>query len=113
MSVALAKRRFVRVYYVDLERDYPAIFYDPTALSTWVRLLVASDKAWPTIAELPGALRRADLAKLTECGLLEIHEHRRYTLRGYVKERSERQALARKAVNARNDRNGTSDAASV
>lgn len=92
------QRKFVRVYYVDLKRDYPDIWYDATACHTWLRLLVAADESWPSIPELPPAIRRADTDKLVRCGLLEVLPGRRYHLKGYVTERTDRQEKARKAA---------------
>lgn len=95
------QRRFVRVYYVDLKRDYPTVYYSPTALSTWVRLLVGADEAWPSTPELPAAVRRADLDALQGCGLVSVLPGRTYNLKGYVTERGERQEKARNAAVAR------------
>lgn len=94
------RRKFVRVYYVDLERDYPDIFFDPTALSTWLRLLVNADKVWPTIPQLPPAVRRSDLAKLKSSGLVCLQPNHRYVIKGYDTERAIRNANARKAAAA-------------
>lgn len=95
------QRRFVRVYYVDLKRDYPTVYYSPTALGTWLRLLVGSDESWPSTPELPSALRRADLDLLRSCGLVTVMPNRRYALKGYVTERGDRQEKARRAADAR------------
>lgn len=104
------KRKFVRVYYVDLKRDYPEVWYDPTCRSTWLGLLVGSDEDWPSIPELPSAVRRADLEKLTGCGLVEVLPGRRYVLKGYQVEREERHAKARKAAAASHGSNRSADA---
>lgn len=104
MSDAQQKRRFVRVYFVDLERDYPDIWYDPTALSTWLRLLVASEKAWPAYPEIPRAARRADLEKLKKVGLMIAHSNDRFELKGWMVERESRAEKARMAVGSRTDR---------
>lgn len=98
------RRRFARVYYDDLERDYPGLFYDPTTLSTWLRLLILSEKAWPALPELPRAARRADLEKLVSLGILEHLDHSRFALRGWVKDREVRAAHGRNAVESRSDR---------
>lgn len=99
-----ARRRFARVYYDDLERDYPGLFYDPTALSTWLRLLVLSEKAWPALPELPKAVRRSDLDKLVSLGIFEHQPHSRFVLRGWVKDREARAEHGKKAVGSRKDR---------
>lgn len=101
---AHAKRRFVRVYYDDLEADYgQSCWYAPTGLSTFVRLLAGCDKAWPSLPELPRSVRRADLAPLVTSGLVTLEPNDRYSCKGYAKERSERESKAKKAAGARWD----------
>lgn len=95
------KRRFVRVYYDDLADDYPRVYYDPTCLASYVRLLAACDSAWPSLPELPVSIRRADLAILRAEGLLVDHSHRRFTIKGYEQERKERQAQASASASLR------------
>lgn len=94
-------RDYVRIYYVDLERDYPEVWFDPTCLSTFVRLLALADRAWPSSPLMPPAMRRADLALMESVGLLVRLSHHRYTLKGYADEREKRQAAARKGTDAR------------
>jgi len=85
-----AERPFARVYYVDLERDHPTTFYDPTALSTWLRLLILSEKAWPALPDLPTSIRRADLKTLEADNLYEAQPNGQFLLRGWRKEREKR-----------------------
>lgn len=106
-GVSRVERPFVRIYYVDLQRDYRQILYDPTAFSTYVRLLILADQAWPAMPVLPKAVRRADLAMLTTCGLIATDELGIYTVKGYHKERAERAKKAADAVAQRVDRQGT------
>lgn len=106
------QRKFVRVYYVDLQRDYPAIFFDPTALSTWLRLLIVSDQTWPSQPVLPAAVRRADLDKLTKAGLVRVGDNRVYRLKGYDQERGDRQEKARRGARKRWE-NGEADGAAA
>ena len=94
-------RPYARVYYVDLQRDYPQVWFDPTALGTWLRMLVLADQAWPTMPELPRALRRADLEILTGCGLVILEPNHRYRIKGYELERTQRQAHAQAAAAGR------------
>jgi hypothetical protein len=70
-----SSRPFARVYYDDLESDHGAVFYNPTALSTWLRLLILAEKAWPSMPQLPAAVRRADLETLRKDGLLFLLEN--------------------------------------
>lgn len=98
------KRRFVRVYYDDLEKDYgQTCWYDPTGLSTFVRLLAGCDKAWPSLPEMPRSVRRADLAELLTSGLVTLESNGRYSCKGYAKERAEREAKAKRAARTRWD----------
>jgi hypothetical protein len=97
-----APRRFVRVYYDDLEADYgQTCWFAPTGLSTYVRLLAGADKAWPSLPELPRSVRRADLAALVTSGLVTLEPNDHYSVKGYAKERAERQVNAKKAAGAR------------
>lgn len=100
-------RRYARVYFDDLERDHPEIWFDPTCLSTWLRLLSLSEKSWPTMPELPRSVRRADLEKLVRSGMLELLDNHRFVLRGWLKEREERSSKAIDAVSQRRDRVGS------
>lgn len=94
-----AQRRFVRVYYDDLEADYgQPCWYSPTGLSTYVRLLSGCDKAYPSLPDLPRAVRRADLEHLVAAGLVTLEPNDRYSCKGYAKERSERESKAKRAA---------------
>lgn len=104
MSGASKNRRYARVYFDDLERDHPDVWFDPTCLSTWVRFLALSEKAWPTMPELPRSARRADLEKLVSTGMLELLPNHRFVLRGWKKEREERSVRALDALGHRRDR---------
>src|SRR5689334_22018057 len=99
--MARAERTYLRIYYIDLQRDYPQIWFDSTALATWVRLLARMDQSWPAAPELPAGTKRADLDKLTGCGLVVLNGHGTYLLRGYEAERGRRHAAATKAADAR------------
>lgn len=98
------RRRFARVYFDDLEEQHPTTFYDPTALSTWLRLLILSEKAWPALPQLPRSVRRADLAVLRSDALLIEVEHGAFELKGWRAERARRAEVGRTAVEARSDR---------
>lgn len=91
-------RKHVRVFYVDLMRDYPEVYFDPTALSTWLRLLVTSDQAWPSDPILPAAVRRADVDRLQGCGLIALGPNRQYAIKGYRAERQARADAGRKGA---------------
>lgn len=104
------KRRFVRIYYDDLEKGHPGVWFDPTCLSTYARLLAGCDKAWPSDPEMPAAVRRADLAELRASGLVIDHSNHRYTVKGYAKERGERMTKAKLAADERWHADGDADA---
>jgi len=57
-------RMGVRVYYTDLERDYPEVYRDPTLLGAYVQLLALTDKAYPNDAVLPRDLRTSLVDRL-------------------------------------------------
>lgn len=93
-----SKRPFVRVYYEDLSRDYPAVYDDDAALAAWLRLLVIVDKMWPIRPELPRSVRPRALALLTESKLVTLVPPHHYRIRGYEAERLVRQEKARDAA---------------
>lgn len=98
------KRRFARVYFDDLERDHPDLFYHRTALGTWLRLLILSEKAWPIMPELPRAASRSDLAFIKSLDMIEYLPNHRFVLRGWVVDREARATIGRNAVGQRSDR---------
>lgn len=98
------KRHYLRVYHHDLQREFPEVWFDPTCLSTWLRLLSLTDMAWPAPAILPRAVRKADLTMLTNLGLVTVIDRDRFTMKGYEKERTSRAAKARQSVSHRYDR---------
>lgn len=91
----------MRIYYDKLEREYPEILFDPTCLTTYARLLIGCDKAWPSLPELPKAMRRADLTILRNLGVLLDQPAGRYTMLGYAKSRARREARARTGAKGR------------
>ena len=102
------KRRYLRVYFDDLEADAPEVWFDPTCLSTYIRLLALSEKAWPSMPTMPRAVRRADLAVIQGANMIEYLPNDRFLLRGWRKEREGRAAKASASANARWD--ATADA---
>lgn len=94
-------RRYVRVYDDDLRRDYPQVWHDDRALATWLRLLSIADKMWPTVPELPRAVRPAPLSMLVDCGLVELMPAHCYRIRGHDAERNARSNAARNAAASR------------
>ena len=94
-------RRYVRVYDDDLRRDYPAIWRDDRALSTWLRLLSVADKMWPTPPELPRSATPATVAVLVDSGLVELMPDHCYRIRGHDAERIARRNAASNAAASR------------
>lgn len=105
-----ATRRFVRVYYIDLERDYPQIVSDDGAYATWLRLLVAADKVWPTTPELPKSVKAGPLGRLVASGLVSLLPRHTFSIRGYETERGARQESARNAAALRWQNGRSADA---
>lgn len=97
----MVPRPYVRVYYEDLERDYPEIFDDDAAVAAWLRLLVIVDKMWPVRPELPASVRGRTLALLTKSKLVTLVPPRHYRIRGYEAERLDRQEKAQRAATKR------------
>ena len=100
------QRRFARVYYDDMVRDHPEVWRDDAMLATWLRLLTASEKAWPSMAELPRAAKPRTVARLMELDMVTLYADHHYELRGFSTDRTKRQENARKGPAQRweNDR---------
>lgn len=94
-------RRFVRVYYDDMIRDYPEVWNDDRQLSTWLRLLAASDPVWPTKPELPRAVKATVLQRLKDSSLISALPSHRYEVKGFEAERQRRADAARTAAAVR------------
>ena len=95
------KRPYVRIYHVDLMRDYPEVCADDSALALWLRLLVIADRMWPTRPELPRSAKGRGLALLLRSGLVQQDSTGHFSIRGYDKERVVRQDAARNAAAVR------------
>jgi len=91
-------RKYVRVYYNDLIRDYPDVWADDAALATWLRMLATADPMWPTPPELPRSVRPRPMASLTSSSLVETLPSGRYRMKGLDAERGKRQQSARNAA---------------
>ena len=102
----MSERPFARVYYIDLQRDYPAIWDDEGALGTWLHLLCLAEQTWPLRPKVPRSVKPRQLRKLPEAGLVEVTDGRT-SPKGWESERRERMDRARSSVAVRwnNDRN--------
>ena len=94
-------RKYVRVYYNDLIRDYPEVWADDAQLATWLRLLATADPMWPTPPELPRSVKPRPLARLVDCSLVSTLAGHRYQMKGMEAERGRRSDAARNAAAAR------------
>jgi hypothetical protein len=100
-SLMKSDRRYIRVYDDDLRRDYPQVWTDDRALSTWLRLLSVADKMWPIAPELPRRVAAKPLALLVGCGLVELMPADCYRIRGHDAERIARSNAASNAAASR------------
>lgn len=96
-----AERRFARFYYDDFLREYPEVYRDDAAFAAWMRLLVASEQAWPIPPEMPRSAKPAAVRTLTSAGLVASGPDHTFAIRGHDKERSRRHGIAVAAANAR------------
>ena len=94
-------RLFARVYYIDLERDYPGVWKDDRMLALWLRLLARADRFWPSPVEIPRALNPGALKGLVDAGLVELQPEHCYRIRGYDSDRNARRTAARNAAASR------------
>lgn len=84
------ERRFARVYFDDFKRDYPTVWRSDAMLATWLRLLVESEKAWPSPPEIPRSVTNRTMRQLREVGLVTEDADHHFEVRGFVAERSKR-----------------------
>lgn len=94
-------RKYVRVYYNDLIRDYPEVWGDDAALATWLRMLATADPMWPTPPELSRSVKASPLRRLEAAGLVERLPANRYRMKGMEAERAMRSQSARNAAAVR------------
>lgn len=104
-------RKYVRVYYDDLIRDYPDVWSDDAQLATWLRLLATADPMWPTPPELPRTAKARTLTKLAATTLVDLLGGHRFRVKGLDAERERRAASGRigAAVRWHSDGNPTPD----
>lgn len=95
------QRRFCRVYYDDMLRDHADVWRDDALLSTWLRLLVAAEKAWPSWPEVPRSAKRRAVVRLIEAGMLSVTPDQHYELRGFKTDREMRAQSASYAAASR------------
>ena len=110
--MARPERPYARVYFDDLQRDYPDIYADDAALAAWLRLLVVAEKMWPSVPEVPRSIRPRALYALVDAGLVERVPPHCYRIKGLDAERTRRQDSARNAAGVRwqSDSNATRNA---
>jgi hypothetical protein len=94
-------RKYVRVYYNDLIRDYPDVWYDDADLAAFVRLLSTADPMWPTPPELPRTVKARALDALKKAGLVIEYPRHRFGIKGLDAERSKRSDAASNAARNR------------
>ena len=95
-------RKYVRVYYsIQDDPKFDRVRGNPSALGTWLRLLMAADAVWPASADFPRALPGVQIRLLVECGLVdELPEHR-FRIHGLDAERTARSNAASNAAAVR------------
>lgn len=100
-----ATRPFSRLYHI-LADEYPEV-YDSPLLADYMRLLAASDQAYPTRPLWAGHTTRANLNRLATIGAddgrgaLVIVTGTRFSIKGHAKDREERSERARRNALAR------------
>lgn len=100
-------RKYVRVYYNDLIRDYPEIWADNDRLATWLRLLATADPMWPTPPELPRSVKPRVFGQLVDSSLVTTAGEGRYRMKGLDAEREMRSQNGRNAAAKRWHSEGT------
>lgn len=110
----MTDRRYARIYYDDLEREYPDVWRDPVLRGDYTLLLAVADRAWPASPEVPRLARPKAVKRLAELGLILLEPPYHYRCRGMDKHREERRRQAAHAASVRYaDRTANSSAAST
>lgn len=94
-------RPFARHYYVDLERDYPAVWWDDHQYATFGRLLAVAESMWPAVPEIPRSARGTVVQKLVDSGLVIAVPPFSYRIKGMDAERTARSNAASNAARIR------------
>lgn len=97
----MTNRPYARVYYDQLEQEFPEVWQDATLGWTWLRLLVVAEKMWPTVPEVPRSLRQKSVLRLMELGLVIPVPPHGFRIRGLDAERTRRSNAARSAARNR------------
>lgn len=101
MTAKRDERQYVRVYYEQLEEEFPLVWRDAALRGDWLLLLARADKMYPAAPELPRAVCQDSIDRLVAAKILKVLDDFRYQVRGYAKARAARQATARAAADVR------------
>lgn len=97
----MSDRPYCRIYYVDLERDYPEVWASDAQLATFVRLLSRAEASWPIEQEVPRSARASIVQRLVDATLVERSGRFSYRIKGMDAERNARSNAARNAAASR------------
>lgn len=99
---------YSRVYWSLVDDPMFVKVYDnPSALGTWLQMLLIADAMWPASAPMPP--RNPTVRMLIACGLVIEKPANRYSLRGLQAEREHRSASGRNAAAVRWQSKGNAD----
>ena len=86
---------YSRVYWTIRADDrLDGIYCNNDHLSTWLRLLLAADMAWPAPADIPTSAKARSLAALEAAGVIQIMPGGLFTFHGLDSERGRRRDAA-------------------
>lgn len=97
----MSGRPFARHYYVDLERDYPAVWWDDHLYATFGRLLAVAESMWPATPEIPRSAKAPVVQRLIASGLVLAVPPYSFRIKGMDAERTARSTAARTAAGTR------------
>jgi hypothetical protein len=101
---------YSRIYWsVMSDEKFDGIRDDVRLFGSWSLLLVVADMAWPAPAYVPPVVPRAAIARLSDCGLIDLLDRHRYRVHGLDKERDKRSQSARNAAALRWQSNGNAE----
>lgn len=87
-------RPYARVYYDQLQQEFPAVWNDHGLLGAWVHLLIRAERIWPVPADRPRRFPPARWAALVKVGLIQPVGGDQYRVLGLDAERKRRHDVA-------------------
>lgn len=86
------------------DAKFENVYDNDNLLATWLRLLIAYDKTWPSPAPIPWNTDKDALSVLVSSGLVDLLPHGQFVMHGGSGERDKRKASNQRYRDAANAR---------